>query len=112
MKAKTLIRPALVLAFGLAGFGAAQAGPVGSGLTLTEAVARQAHLERTVRVAVSHAACATAAADAVRAHPGVATVRADADAAAVSVVFASKEQAREHGPAVRTLAAGACARAG
>lgn len=112
MRAQTWIRPALVLAFGLAGLGIAHAGPVGSGLGLTEATARKAYAERTVRVAVAHSACATAAAEAVRAHPAVSQVRADTGAAAVSVVFASKDHAREHGAAVRTLAAGACVRAG
>jgi len=112
MRPKTWIRPAFVLAFCLAGVGVAHAGPVGSGLGFTEAVARKAYAERTVRVAVAHSACASAAAEAVKGHPAVSKVRADAGAAAVSVMFVSKDLAREHGPAVRTLAAGACARAG
>jgi hypothetical protein len=82
----------------------ALAGPAGTGLGLTEDVARKA--QRTVRIA-DLGDCAERAASAVRGHAGV----ADASHAngKVTVTFHSADAAGRHGANVRAAASSVCA---
>ena len=82
----------------------AMAGPAGTGLGLTEDVARQA--QRTVKIA-DLGDCASRAAEAARAHAGVASV-AHANGK-VTVVFHTADDAGRHGEGVRAVASSACA---
>lgn len=84
--------------------GSALAGPVGSGLGLTESVARRAQL--TVAVAASGEACAAAASQALQGHASVQSVAHDAKT--VRVTFRSAAAAAEHRSTVDAAVNRAC----
>jgi hypothetical protein len=95
---------ALVLAASIAA--PALAGPAGSGLALTEDVARRVQQQRIVQIA-GLGDCAERAAVAVRGHEGVA--KSAHRAGDVTVTFHSADHAARHEGAVRAAATGACA---
>ena len=85
----------------------ASAGPVGSGLGLTEAVAHRQTAQRTLKIAATGAACAAQAKAALRGHPGVSSVKHDG--AHLHVLFRKPSHAEEQRVAVEAAVARACA---
>ena len=100
---KTLCAVALA-----ATFAAAQpsfAGPIGSGLWLTEEVAARRLQQRTIKVALASPAC-PALTDALQERPEV--IRVKAEGQSVRVTFRSAREAAEHSAAVRSIAGVSC----
>ena len=83
----------------------ALAGPVGSGLSHTEEVARRA-AQRTITVAQPDQACARQAAEQIRAREGVAWAKARPGK--VLVAFRSDEHAARGAAEVRAVVAESC----
>jgi hypothetical protein len=82
------------------------AGPVGSGLSHTEEVARRAASQRTITVAQSDQACARQAAQRVKAHDGVAWAKARPGE--VLIAFRSNDHAARQEVEVRATVAETC----
>ena len=82
------------------------AGPVGSGLSLTEETARRALAARTLTIAAADG-CLSRARDSLKDHPAVQAVRQDAGK--ISVVFHSAAHAAQHRDAVNATLSQSCA---
>jgi hypothetical protein len=83
----------------------AVAGPVGSGLSHTEEVARRA-AQRTITVAQPDQACARQAAERIKTHDGVAWTKARPGK--VLIAFRSDEHAARGAAKVRAVVAESC----
>jgi hypothetical protein len=84
----------------------AMAGPVGSGLSHTEDVARRGAAQRTITVAQADPACARHAASIIKVRDGVASAKAQGEG--VRVVFHSNAHASQQEAEVRAVVAETC----
>jgi hypothetical protein len=84
----------------------AMAGPIGSGLSLTEDVARRSAAQRTITVVQADPACARQAASLIHVRDGVAWAKARGEG--VQIVFQSNAHASRQEAEVRAVVAETC----